>query len=269
LTSGEGDEALVSASVASNEDLDFLEEDLLQSAPATSTGYMGRSSQVQWLRALETKVDQPEGEPLDLPYGPPGTSDEASDKRADALHRRQLLTESKTPRGSYFTDYYFYLDNTNIDIDIGDPHIVPSADTARRLFGYYKAAVHSPFHILDDTFETQLDRFYAKAHSSVPANVCSKWKAVMNLVFAIGARYSHLVGAEWQADDRDHLVYMWRAVSLLELGSINTLISQPDQLIIQVSQFAILCPQMLSLHRQRGFSPSIISSLVMLTGLGI
>jgi hypothetical protein len=55
----------------------------------------------------------------------------------------------------------------------------------------------------------------------------------MNLVFAIGARYSHLIGAERRADDRDHLVYMSRAVHLLELQSVNTLVAQPDQALIQ------------------------------------
>ena len=63
---------------------------------------------------------------------------------------------------------------------------------------------------------------------------CTNVKAMMNLVFAIGARYSHLIGAEWQADDRDHLVYMWRAVHLLELDAMDTLVSQPHQSLIQV-----------------------------------
>lgn len=56
----------------------------------------------------------------------------------------------------------------------------------------------------------------------------------MNLVFAIGARYSHLVDAEWRADDRDHLVYMWRAVHLLQLQQMRTLTLHPEQRLIQV-----------------------------------
>jgi hypothetical protein len=58
---------------------------------------------------------------------------------------------------------------------------------------------------------------------------------IHSLVFAIGARYSHLIAAEWQADDHDHLVYMWRAVHLLQLGTMDTLFSQPDKSLIQVS----------------------------------
>jgi hypothetical protein len=76
--------------------------------------------------------------------------------------------------------------------------------------------------------------FFTRNQNSATLVVCPKWKAVMNLVFAIGARYSHLIGAEWRADDHDHLVYMWRAVHLLQLQSINTLVAQPDQTTIQV-----------------------------------
>jgi hypothetical protein len=187
------------------------------------------------LRALEIKVEQPEGEAPFMPFGPPGSNQDAFTKRADALHKRHEASDSTRAQLGYFTDYYFYLDNTNIEIDIGDPNIVPSAETAENLFEHYKTAVHNPFHILDGLFEAQLQMFYNKSHGGVTLNVCSKWKALLNVVFAIGARYSHLVGAEYQADDRDHLVYMWRAVRLLELDSISTLVSQPDQTLIQVS----------------------------------
>lgn len=240
VTSADGGEALVSASVGSNEDLDFIQEDLLQNDEAdNSAGYLGRNSQIQWLRALEVKVEQPEGESSNMPYGPPGESGHAFNQRAEALHERQQRAKSKGVNQQSFRGYYFYLDRTNIEIDIGDPHTIPSAQTAERLFDYYKQAVHSPFKILDDIFEAQLHTFFAKQRG-ITVRVCSKWKAVMNLVFAIGARYSHLVGAEWRADDRDHLVYMWRAVHLLQLETMSTLVSQPDQSLIQASTF--MCP---------------------------
>lgn len=234
-TSADGGEAHVSASVGSNEDLDFVQEDILRTDEAENTGYMGRNSHVQWLRALETKIEQPEGEPSDLPYGPPGAAGDAFNQRAEALRGRQRHNDNRYPPDQdQSSGYYFYLDKSNIDIDIGDPHVVPSADTAESLFEYYKAVVHSPFPILDDIFEAQLQMFFTRDQGSPKLVVCPKWKAVMNLVFAISARYSHLIGAEWRADDHDHLVYMWRAVHLLQLQSINTLVAQPDQVLIQV-----------------------------------
>ncbi|KAF1828806.1 hypothetical protein BDW02DRAFT_634918 [Decorospora gaudefroyi] len=237
VTSADGGEAHVAASVGSTEDVDFIEEDLLQDNEASTADYMGRNSHVQWLRALEVKIEQPQGEPSDMEYGPPGASTDAFNKRADALHDRQQSTQQRTREKGYFKDYYFYLDKTDIHMNIGDPHIVPTAATAGRLFKYYKETVHSPFHLLDDMFEAQLTLYYSRIDDGVKLNVCCKWKAVMNLVFAIGARYSHLIGADGPPDDRRHLVYMWRAVHLLDMGSINlnTLVGHPDQSVIQAA----------------------------------
>ncbi|KAL1794280.1 hypothetical protein ACET3X_007701 [Alternaria dauci] len=233
-TSADGGEANVSVSVGSNEDLDFVQEDILRIEQADNTGYMGRNSQVQWLRALGTKIEHPEGESPDIPYGPPGADGDAFNQRAEALRERQHHSgDQQPPDNDQFPGCYFYLDKSNIDIDIGDPHVIPSADTAERLFEYYKVIVHSPFPILGDIFEHQLHTFFRGDRSSAASVACPKWKAVMNLVLAIGTRYSHLISAEWRADDHDHLVYMWRAVHLLQLQSINTLVAQPDQTVIQ------------------------------------
>jgi hypothetical protein len=241
LTSADSGEAHVSASVGSNEDLDFIQEDILRTDETENTGYMGRNSHVQWLRALETKIEQPDGEPTDMPYGPPGTEGDAFNQRAEALRGRQHRSDNRQPPDNdQFSGYYFYLDKSDIEIEIGDPHIIPSADTAETLFEYYKQVVHSPFLILGDMFEAQLRTYFATDKDSPTLTVDPKWKAVMNLVFAIGARYSHLVGAEWRADNHDHLVYMWRAVHLLQLQSFNTLIAQPDQALIQVDSFDTL-----------------------------
>jgi hypothetical protein len=55
----------------------------------------------------------------------------------------------------------------------------------------------------------------------------------MNLIFAIGAKYSHLVGAKWKGDERDHLLYMTRAVRLLGLRDTLMIISAPDISTVQ------------------------------------
>ena len=54
-------EAQVAASVCSNEDLDFSEEDYsLQNRDRSKTGYMGCNSQVQWLWSLQRILRQTE-----------------------------------------------------------------------------------------------------------------------------------------------------------------------------------------------------------------
>lgn len=60
-----------------------------------------------------------------------------------------------------------------------------------------------------------------------------KWRARMNILFAIGAKYSHLIGADWKGDERDHLVYMTRAISLLGLKDTTMIISGPDLEVVQ------------------------------------
>jgi hypothetical protein len=232
------DEYQVSASVGSTEDLDFLDENLLQDQVPSETGYLGRNSQVQWMRALERKLEQPVGGPSDEPYPLLGDSEEAVEQRADSFHRRRKHSGT-TGR---LVDYYFYLDNDQLNnAENVDPNVVPPREIAKSLFDSYQAAVHTPFRILDAEFETQLRTFYQMDQRSGTLNVSYKWKAVLNLVFAIGARYSHLVSADWKAGDHDHFIYMSRAVHFLGLNKITTLVCAPEKHLIQVSNFSLYC----------------------------
>jgi hypothetical protein len=224
------DDAHMSASIDPNEETDLLDEDLLPGP--SETGYLGRNSQVQWMRTLQLKLDQAEGKFSHLPHAPSGGSDEAIAKRADASHLHQAQSLSSRP----LKDYYFYLDKDPVDnLKTVHTNIVPSAETAERLFNIYQSAVGTPFRILDDQFGEQLREYYELVQRGGALTVCPKWKAIMNLVFAIGARFSQLVGADWQAEDCDHSVYMARAVHFLELEKITTLVCAPDKSLIHVS----------------------------------
>jgi len=227
------DESQVSASVGSDQDLDFAEEDFLDDLCPSETGFMGRNSQIQWMRTLQRMLNQSSRQPSDLAYLPPGSSEENFARRSDALHARQEELGKPSP----LSEYYFYLDNENIhEIEQVDPNAIPPVDMARKLFGYYKRAVHDPIRIIDDHFGDQLSTYYRAIQAGGVGYIPPRWTAIMNLVFAIGARYSHLVGADWQADDRDHLVYMSRAVHYLGLKNMATLVCAPDRLLIQVSK---------------------------------
>ncbi|KAJ6199975.1 hypothetical protein J3E72DRAFT_307672 [Bipolaris maydis] len=52
------DKAHVSSSVGSNEDLDFLEEDVPKNLRPTEASYMGRNSQIAWMTTLQRNPDQ-------------------------------------------------------------------------------------------------------------------------------------------------------------------------------------------------------------------
>jgi hypothetical protein len=65
-----------------------------------------------------------------------------------------------------------------------------------------------------------------------------KTRAQINLLFAIGAKYSHLIGATWAGEKDDHLEYMARAIRLLGLKETIMILSEPDiQMVHAVSSY--------------------------------
>ncbi|KAF7628590.1 hypothetical protein AFLA_003944 [Aspergillus flavus NRRL3357] len=48
----------------------------------------------------------------------------------------------------------------------------------------------------------------------------NKWLAILNLIFAIGARYAHLTNAEWRRDRDDHYSYFIRARNMSLEGQL-------------------------------------------------
>lgn len=93
-------------------------------------------------------------------------------------------------------------------IDV-DPYDMPSQATANMLFQSYLDTVHPAFPIIGkNTFITQYQAFQLSEDQS---RINQNWLAILNLIFAIGAKYSHLIQAEWSGDETDHLVYFTRA----------------------------------------------------------
>ncbi|CAI9629556.1 unnamed protein product [Alternaria burnsii] len=220
-------EAFVTASVGSNEDLDFLDEDLMRDPRARETGYMGQNSEVQWLRSVQRQAERGNTDPRGQRYGPPGASTEAIDERSDALHERRQNARSGSMH--HITDATFYLDSDDIEIDIAvDPREMPSPEIAEKFFACYMDTVHGTFPLMPTNFEDQFRRYIQASKYGHPFFVPDSWRATMNLLFAIGAKYSHLVGAEWRGDERDHLIYMTRAVQLLGLKDTLTFLAAPS-----------------------------------------
>lgn len=217
----------MTASVGSNEDLDFLDEDLMRDPHARETGYMGQNSEVQWLRSVQRQAERSNTDPRGQRYGPPGASTEAIDERSDALHERRQ--NARPGSMHHITDATFYLDSDDIEIDIAvDPREMPSPEIAEKFFACYIDTVHGTFPLMPANFEDQFRRYIQASKHGHPFFVPDGWRATMNLLFAIGAKYSHLVGAEWRGDERDHLIYMTRAVQLLGLKDTLTFLAAPS-----------------------------------------
>jgi hypothetical protein len=211
----EGGEANTSAEVASNEDLDTMDEDLLNSEQSRATGYYGSNSAVQWFRRIHYETDKVSGDSgtNEGPYGPPGKSAEATALRAEAQNQRQQKNPLPLLRTS---SYSFYLDDETVDMDFAvDEHHLPPFKTAERLLECYMETVQNSYPILaKNTFVTQFYHYYSSVACGARYALPRRWQAMLNLVFAIGAAYSHLTGAIWRADDRDHFLYHSRAWAL-------------------------------------------------------
>lgn len=110
----------------------------------------------------------------------------------------------------------YYLDHQSIELEFQvDPYGIPTKDVAEQLLSAYMEKVHNSFPILPrKLFEGQCRKYFEALRFGNAPRLNTKWQAILNLVFAIGAKYSHLVKPSWEADARDHLIYRARACSL-------------------------------------------------------
>ena len=181
--------------------LDTLDEDLSRNEQTRATGFVGMNSEVQWLRS---------------------TLDEALPEQT-ALHDRQA--------SSSFT---FYSDSESVFPGLPvDPNALPDPDVGEQLLGCYARTVHDSFPILPKKVIAGFQKFFQAVRAGWPTRMAPRWQATLNLVLAIGAKYSHLVQASWRGDEQDHLVYHARGRILGFDGRVFT--DHPDVGKIQVA----------------------------------
>jgi hypothetical protein len=236
-SSSEGGTADISGPVNSDDGPQLLDEELLRNSESRATGFIGQNSEVQWLRDLKTQIGSRASEGWERPYGSlyklQGSNKEAAVQREDALHTQQQ--SPKVGNILHVSDFTFYLDSDDLDVDIMvDPYELPSPETAEKLVDCYMRTIHGSFPIVSDVFEDQFQRYNNSAKRNRIYQVPEHWQATLNLVLAIGAQYTHLIQAEWRADERDHLIYMTRAIRILGLDKVATSLHAPSLPIIQV-----------------------------------
>jgi hypothetical protein len=93
-------------------------------------------------------------------------------------------------------------------------------------------------------FKAEFDKYVRSLRQNGVFQVSRVRRAQINLLFAIGAKYSHLIGAEWAGDERDHLVFMTRAIHLLGMNETILLVSDPDIPLVEAvsSSYHFLFP---------------------------
>ncbi|KAG9185915.1 hypothetical protein G6011_07246 [Alternaria panax] len=187
------------------EALDLLDEDLHSKDEARSTGFIGKSSEVQWLRAVvlaqyeRTDTEWPGSEPQRRPSFVSGSEQISS--------------------------FSFWTDSDDVSVNFYvDPYELPQLDFAEHLIQCYMLRVHDSFPILPRNFEEQTRVYFAALRAGSSPRLNHKWQAILNLVFAIGANYSYQYNKDWPTGDANMFQARARAFGLNEAS----LTAHPD-----------------------------------------
>ena len=110
------------------------------------------------------------------------------------------------------SSFTYYIDDESLNLDhIIDPHELPTPGTANLLLDCYHSTVHNSFPILPTLALHEFRRYFKQLSDGHPSRLSPKWQAMLNLILAIGAKYSHLIKADWRGDERDYITYQTRA----------------------------------------------------------
>ncbi|KAF2200207.1 hypothetical protein GQ43DRAFT_432701 [Delitschia confertaspora ATCC 74209] len=187
-------------------------------------GFVGKGSEVHWLRRIRVQLVQTQGHPPVQLSTWPSVPD---------------LFPATGSNPNKIDDFTFYLDAESVDLDFDvDPFEIPSAEAAEGLSALFFNTAHASFPLLPRRpFERDLRALLESARLGKRPQHFSKKMALFNLVFAIGARYSHLTQAPLRADKHDHLIYEIRARAH---GLRDVMTNEPDLEQAQViSLFAL------------------------------
>jgi hypothetical protein len=255
-------ESQVSASVGSTGAVDRIEEDFNRNEAARATGFIGKNSEITWMQRLkqEVLIGSPPREAEDEERG----EQEFMEKTGGASPMFEPRKSGETPlqdqdEGFSATATSYHLDDLTVAVpESVDPYETPIKDIADNLFSAYLNTVHASFPIIGKaTFISQYRKFVGGSQMK-PGN---KWLAILNLIFAIAARHSHLVQADYRGDDRDHLVYFTRARMLGVNG--ETFFNHADLQQIQIS--GLVAFYLLSTNQINRYEATRLSPLILLT----
>ena len=198
---------------------------------------MGKNSEITWMQRLNQENK----------HGSSSTADLTQDA-IQMVERGEHKSLDESEDNISVNQASYHLDDFAMPaLDAVDAYELPTSDTANHLFEAYMTRIHPTFPIIGkSTFTTQFRRFMV---GEMPGG---KWLAILNVIFAISARYSHIIRADWRGDDRDHLVYFSRA-RILSLNG-DTIFQHADLQQIQVTALMalyLLCTNQINRSEQR------------------
>ena len=212
--------------------IDRISEDYNRNPTSRATGFIGKNSELNWIHRLQDGIGM---WPESVSDGEGWSGDRYE---SQPPHNQNPNLQNREPREGASLDntkgvsnYTYHCDDLPLLLpdEVGARELPPSK-TALCLLEAYMETVHPAFPIIGKiTFESQAHALL----NDVQMDPGPNWLAILNLVFAIAAKYSHLVEAEWKGDERDHLVYFARA-RVLGMHS-DGLFDHPDLQRVQIS----------------------------------
>lgn len=211
----------VSARVGSTGSMDRINEDFNRDANTRATGFHGKNSELTWVQRLKRQASH--GLDDDKEYN---TSPVDGNASSTAKAHRFGDGLSSINASSY------HCDDLNILLDEKvEPFEVPIKAAADVLFQNYLETIHPAFPIIGkSTFMQQYNAYFASPDHRKPNQ---NWLAILNMIFAIGAKHSHLVRADTRGSPDDHLVYFTRA-RMLGFNA-ETIMGHPELQKIQIT----------------------------------
>ncbi|KAJ5713906.1 uncharacterized protein N7483_011087 [Penicillium malachiteum] len=155
---------LSSPSVRSLETFDVLDEDINQSKDSRATGYLGKTSEVSWMRSLEQEVHDNE------------MRNEKFPESASTASMNYRMESSEYPG----------LETDNI-------YALPAKGPAEQMLRFFMDSAQPSLPVIrQDLFMDQFNSFYF----GKPKHPGRKWLALLNVIFAITTRLFQLSGQD-------------------------------------------------------------------------
>ncbi|KAK9330252.1 fungal-specific transcription factor domain-containing protein [Lipomyces starkeyi] len=178
-------EDLVSAEAGSTGSVDHLNEDINSIGISSPEGYVGKSSDIDWIKKIFEVAKDAENDDIE-----------------------DIENGFWNPRISEIETVSYNLDDLDLAVESVDLSSMPPKDIADKLIDCYFETVHPSFpFLLEPLFRYQYEIFCAGYLNYVN----TQWLALLNLVLAISSVYAHNIKAEFEGHDLDHLQYYIRS----------------------------------------------------------
>lgn len=178
-----------------------MTEDFDRNVSSRATGLIGKNSDASSIQALHQATQPLKTESV----GFSGSDGPETDSNTKQLPREQNILKGGTTSASYSLD----------DISITPPAAInprekPPFRLAESLAHQYFPTVQRYFPVIDEAsfMHKLLSAYDATSH---PASLGAKWPVIMNLVFAISAKYSEATQTDPSISPGKHLEYSTRA----------------------------------------------------------